>query len=162
MKECENRLNAVKRSSTVVYKSIVTKKRLPGVKRSEFMVKGYDRFKNGSGMNARHYSHNDYYEKGHKIPGIAFGNLSAELGVEVGTPLDDKVCRALSENKHAVPVISSGLPSSQAFTLRSCTISNASPPKRWTGIISRPSSCSSKAARPKDSGNWTLPDVFTS
>ena len=53
-------------------------------------------------MNARHHSHNDYYEKGHKIPGIAFGNLSAELGVEVGTPLDDKVFRALSENKHAV------------------------------------------------------------
>jgi hypothetical protein len=38
-------------------------------------------------MNAQHYAHNDYYEKGHTIPGIAFGNLSAELGIEPGAPV---------------------------------------------------------------------------
>jgi conjugative relaxase-like TrwC/TraI family protein len=67
------------------------------------MVKGYDKFgKNGGQMNARHYAHNDYYEKGHTIPGIAFGKLSQELGVENGRPIDDKAFRALSANRHPV------------------------------------------------------------
>jgi hypothetical protein len=66
------------------------------------MVKGYDKLgKNAGQMNARHYAHNDYYEKGHTIPGIAFGNLSAELGIEPGAPVGDKAFRALSANKHA-------------------------------------------------------------
>lgn len=65
------------------------------------MVKGYDKFKNGAAMNARHYSHNDYYEKGHKIPGIVFGNLSPDLGLENGQPIDDRAFRLLSDNKHA-------------------------------------------------------------
>ena len=66
------------------------------------MVKVYDKFKNGAGMNARHYAHNDYYEKGHKCPGMVFGNLSYDLGLEPGQPIGDRAFRMLSDNQHAV------------------------------------------------------------
>jgi conjugative relaxase-like TrwC/TraI family protein len=67
------------------------------------MVTGFDKFgKNGARMNSRHYRHNDYYEKGHTIPGIGFGKLSYELGIENGQPINDETFRSLSGNQHAV------------------------------------------------------------
>jgi conjugative relaxase-like TrwC/TraI family protein len=67
------------------------------------MITCYDKFKQSAcDMNARKYSQNDYYDRNHKVPGIVFGTLSREMGLEPGAVIEDKTFRALSLNIHPV------------------------------------------------------------